>query len=140
MEIAGDVTDINYKFATEKSALTMELEKVALANLKLLNGGRYAFSHVALADFERVGAKPSHAEDVKDLPRTVEGVVLSAFFKEAEPDTWRVSVRTNGKRLDASKVCLCFGGGGHFGAAGCTVHGTINEVQARFEEALKEIY
>ncbi len=140
MELAGDVSDINYTFATEKNKITMALEKRVLSNLLFFCEGRCAFSHITLADFEDVGGTSSHAEDLKDIPRTVEGVIISAFFKETACCVWRVSVRTNKNLLDASKVCLAFGGGGHFGAAACNVYGTLEEAQEKFKNAMIQTY
>jgi phosphoesterase RecJ-like protein len=47
----------------------------------------------------------------------------------------RVSLRSRG-RLDAGAVALALGGGGHRGAAGCRLGGSLAEVRAVIVAAL----
>jgi phosphoesterase RecJ-like protein len=48
----------------------------------------------------------------------------------------RVSMRSKGRAIDAGQVCAALGGGGHPGAAGCTLPGAIADVRAQVEAAL----
>ena len=50
----------------------------------------------------------------------------------------KLSLRT-GPRVDASAVCRVLGGGGHRGAAGATVNGTLDEAKAAILAAYTEV-
>jgi nanoRNase/pAp phosphatase (c-di-AMP/oligoRNAs hydrolase) len=51
----------------------------------------------------------------------------------------RVSVRSRGHRVDAGAVCATLGGGGHRGAAGCTLDAEeLAAARQRIEAALTE--
>ena len=53
------------------------------------------------------------------------------FFKQAEPDEYRVSMRSKGA-IDIGAVAKEFGGGGHKNAAGCSASGPIDSLQKLF--------
>ena len=54
------------------------------------------------------------------MPLTVKEIQAVAFFKEIEPDSFRISLRSKGD-VDVNRVARVFGGGGHRNAAGCTM-------------------
>ena len=62
-----------------------------------------------------------------DLPIAVsiillmEGVEIGVMLRQVEDGAWKVSVRTS-PAFDAARICARFGGGGHRGAAGGTLH------------------
>jgi phosphoesterase RecJ-like protein len=47
-----------------------------------------------------------------------------------------VSLRSKGRLIDAGAVCAGLGGGGHVGAAGCTLPIALAEARAQVEAAL----
>ena len=51
----------------------------------------------------------------------------------------RVSMRCRGESFDAGKICFQLGGGGHKGAAGCNLEGTLEEVRGNVESAISEV-
>ena len=66
---------------------------------------------------------------------------LQFLFMRLETQTFKVSLRSNGK-VDVSKVAVFFGGGGHTRAAGCDLQGSmydvINNITAEIEKQLTE--
>ncbi len=70
-------------------------------------------------------------EDADHLVDFIAGVpeTSAAFLFSEQEGKVRVSMRTSGD-LDAAALARRFGGGGHTRAAGCTVEGTMSEVQA----------
>ena len=62
-------------------------------------------------------------------PREIQGVVLGVTLKEKADGKVKVSVRAN-PPADASQLCSRLGGGGHQGAAGCSL-GQVTLEQAR---------
>ena len=59
--------------------------------------------------------------------------------RQLKPEECKISLRTDGKTLNASAVCAHFGGGGHVAAAGCTIPGTPKEAKAAMMEAIKKV-
>ncbi len=140
MEHTGDVSGLNFTFFTEKSALRLELEARVLGTLHSAYGGRVMTAAVSFADIEACGGDKVDKDDLSDLPRCVEGVQLSALFKQADEKRWHVSVRTNGGEINASDICAVFGGGGHKGAGGCDITGTIEQAREKFYKAVEGIF
>ncbi len=112
----------------------------ALQTLELPAEGRIAVMCVDPAAFDRAGAVPADTDDLINVPRTIAGVRIAAFFKQWESGTVRVSLRSKGT-LDVRSVAAHFGGGGHTNAAGCTIHGSLpearREVVSRLETLLE---
>jgi bifunctional oligoribonuclease and PAP phosphatase NrnA len=59
---------------------------------------------------------------------TVREIQAVVFFKEWEPNQYRVSMRSKGT-IDIGEVAKRFGGGGHKNASGCTVIGSLPEAR-----------
>jgi phosphoesterase RecJ-like protein len=75
-----------------------------------------------------VGAEPSASEGFIDLLTASKTGDIAVLFKEADPATTRVSVRTS-ERADAVAITSAFGGGGHVRAAGCTLAEPIDRAR-----------
>ena len=65
------------------------------------------------------------------MPLTVKEIQAVAFFKEAGPDDWRVSMRSKGE-VDVNAIAREFGGGGHKNASGCSATGTLPALKASY--------
>ncbi len=86
------------------------------------------------------------SEDVDGLVnyvRNLEGIEVGMLFRDLGAERVKVSMRSRGK-LRASEVLKAFGGGGHAGAAGATLHLSLENGRAAVlgavEEALGAIY
>ncbi|GAA5172215.1 MULTISPECIES: DHH family phosphoesterase [Amycolatopsis] len=81
------------------------------------------------------GVRLEEVEGVVDVVRGVREAEVAAVFKQQAPDEWTVSLRAVGK-IDVSVAARTLGGGGHRLAAGCTVHGSADEVLTAVRNAL----
>jgi phosphoesterase RecJ-like protein len=79
---------------------------------------------------------PEDNEGIIDHLRAVDTVIAAVFFEELGGGKIRVSARSKDPRVDVCKVCMKFGGGGHPLAAGARMAGAIEEVEAKFLEAV----
>jgi phosphoesterase RecJ-like protein len=104
----------------------------ALAGLSVRLNGRAAVSVLTLDDFRKAGT--DETEGLIDYLRTVSQVDLLVLMR-ASQEGWRVSLRSLAG-LDVSRVAKALGGGGHAAAAGCTLHGSLDEAWATLEGAL----
>ena len=84
----------------------------------------------------RTGGTYEDTEGIINLPLTVKEIQAVVFFKQAEGDEYRVSMRSKGD-IDIGAVAKEFGGGGHKNAAGCTVTGPIDALQKTFIEKIQ---
>jgi phosphoesterase RecJ-like protein len=81
------------------------------------------------------GGTYEDTEGIVNLPLSVKEIEAVAFFKEAGPDDWRISMRSKGE-VDVHAVAREFGGGGHKNAAGGSATGTFEELKRLFEGKL----
>ena len=58
-------------------------------------------------------------------------------LREKENGIFKISLRTNDE-LNASDICKKFGGGGHPAAAGCTIHGGLENAKKSIVEAISD--
>jgi phosphoesterase RecJ-like protein len=103
--------------------------------MRIDESGRIAIVYVDHDMARRAGGTYDDTEGLINLPLTVKEIQAVVFFKQVDADTYRVSMRSKGD-IDIGAVAKEFGGGGHKNAAGCTVKGAIDALQARFVDAI----
>ncbi|MBI4436092.1 MAG: bifunctional oligoribonuclease/PAP phosphatase NrnA [Candidatus Omnitrophica bacterium] len=104
----------------KKDVTAFRLFGLSLSRVILDCEGRLAWSVLRQEDFAELGGKESDVDDVADAIRTIEGVWVTAFFREQEDGTLRVSLRSRGE-IDVATIAQKFGGGGHYDTAGCKI-------------------
>lgn len=67
-------------------------------------------------------------EDIISIVRSIQGVIVTLFFKEISENYFRVSIRSKGS-FSAFKMAKHFNGGGHDHAAGFFFPGTFAEAE-----------
>jgi phosphoesterase RecJ-like protein len=109
----------------------LELLRALLNVLRMSSEDRVASFSLTLEMAAAIGAQPEDNEGLIDSIRSIEGVVAAAFFEEMPGGKVRMSLRSKDARVDVSKVCAAFGGGGHTLAAGARVEGALAEVEEK---------
>ena len=104
------------------SLIQLKLKAYAINSIKLYNSGTVATVSISKKVLDRLGASPIDTEAIAQIPRSLDGVMASAFLKETEKGNIRVSLRSLGD-YNIEPVARHFGGGGHKKAAGCTFKG-----------------
>lgn len=104
----------------------LQLQAEAINSITLFGDGKIATAKLSYETLEKYGAKKSDIEGLAQLPRTVEGVMLSAFLSETEKGKIRASLRAQGE-YNIEPTARLFSGGGHKKAAGCTFFDTTIE-------------
>lgn len=103
----------------ERNTLTqLKLKAETINSIRLYGEGKIAVASVSSETLEKYNALPSDIEALAQLPRSIDGVMVSAFIKEVEKGNIRVSLRALGD-YNIEPVARIFGGGGHRKAAGC---------------------
>jgi phosphoesterase RecJ-like protein len=108
----------------------------ALESLELLLDGRVALMVVTAEDVAQTKAAWEDTEGLVNYARSLAGVECGLLLTPAKTGGTRVSLRSKGKIVDAGAVCLALGGGGHRGAAGCTLPTPLPEARTVLLEAL----
>ena len=113
----------------------LRLMGAVLHNLDFEANGRAALANLSLRLLEQTGATHEDSDGLINIPLSVKDIQAVAFFKEIEPNSYRISMRSKGD-VDVNRVANTFGGGGHKNAAGCTLNGPYADVRAKLLEEL----
>ena len=129
------VTQVYSQVYASKTRAKFELHRIALNRLEFLEEGKVAFTYVTKTDEKQVEAKNGDYDGIVENGRDVEGVEVSVFLRETDKGI-KVSLRSK-NYVNASKVAMMFGGGGHIRAAGCTIQGTIEQAKNQIINRVK---
>ncbi len=136
IKAGAKVGELSQKMYESHPRRRLELLRALLNALRFTSGDRVASFALPMAAVAAIGAQPEDNEGLIDTIRGVEGVVVAAFFEELPEGKVRISLRSKDARVDVSKLCGEFGGGGHKLAAGARTAGTLAEVQDRVLQAI----
>ncbi len=138
METGIDSHWVNKRHFRTKSYTRLRVEGRMMDTMELHDSGKVAIAAISLKDMAQLGATERDVEDIAAVTGQLEGVETAVTIRELKPGECKLSVRT-GENLNASLVCGLLGGGGHAAAAGCTVHGTVNEAKQAILAAIRTI-
>jgi phosphoesterase RecJ-like protein len=113
----------------------LKLFGAVLSKMELDASGRVATVYVDKKLATDCGGTYEDTEGIVNLPLTVKEIEAVAFFKEAGPDDWRISMRSKGD-VDVNAVATEFGGGGHKNASGCNAAGRFEDLKVLFQRLL----
>lgn len=126
MAVGADAANINYENFRLKTRARVALEGHIYSEMALLRAGRGAVALLTRDYIESLQASDDDCDNLASLLTQIDGVKIGALLTEVKTrDAFKVSMR--GRGYDVSAVCGRFGGGGHAGAAGCTLTGMSAE-------------
>lgn len=99
--------------------------------------GELIWTELTEATFAECGAQPSEAEGMVNFLAGTEGSRAAAILY-ANPNGWRISMRSLPVEVDVAAIAAEFGGGGHPRAAGVQIDGGEAE-KRRFLERVAEL-
>ena len=143
--LGADTYNIIQVFFETKTKTFAALEKLAIESMRFYCDDRCAFICVMQDMYAKSGSDESEVDRLANIPRQIEGVLVGVTMRELKDGNFKASVRTHGD-INASAICGRLGGGGHMGAAGCTLTGTkqqainalVKEIQAEIDAFLAE--
>ncbi|MGQ9780039.1 MAG: DHH family phosphoesterase [Bacillota bacterium] len=117
----GKIAEIVHE---QKSLNAIMLLSLVLATIQLALDGAVAWMYLSQEMLLRYPVEIEETEGFINYARSIVGVEIALFFKEAKPGEIRVSWRS-GPTVDVSQLAAHFGGGGHARAAGCTIYADL---------------
>ena len=102
-----------------------------LNTMQIDRSGRVAVLTITRETAAAAGGSFDDTDGIINFPLSVKDILAVAFFKEAGPGDWRVSMRSKGA-VDVGAIARSYGGGGHANAAGCSASGELALLQATF--------
>lgn len=129
-----DWQQINYINFVIKTRAKIKMERMIYDTMEFYAGGKCAVVYTTLAMQKALGAGDDEMEGLANIPRQVEGVEMGITMREKDGGIFKISVRTN-DGINAAEFCKRFGGGGHPGAAGCSIEGDLATVKKQLVDA-----
>jgi bifunctional oligoribonuclease and PAP phosphatase NrnA len=143
VELAPNFTDALFFMENCNTKGRLILQGRMLSHIETFFSDSVAFASISRAEIDLLGITEDDMAgiDVANLLKTVVGWNLGVSLIEVEQNKVKISFRTRDNRIfDVSKVALLVGGGGHAGAAGAQIIGTLDEAKEKVIEAIKEAY
>jgi phosphoesterase RecJ-like protein len=125
-----DVRPVNKALFRTKSKKRLALEARLLGGMEFFDDGRIVVVQAPQSLIRELALTENDMDDLAALGGLVEGQDCSITMREQRDGAWKVSVRT-GPRVNATRVCEKFGGGGHAAASGCVLRGMSGEEAKR---------
>lgn len=121
----------------KKSKAHCELEKLVYNRMEYFENGKIALAYLTLEDYNSLNTEMGDDEGLVEMLRDIEGVEVAVLLKEKEcANGFKASLRSH-ETVNVSDVALLLGGGGHRGAAGCFIPGTVEHAKAKVIDAIK---
>ena len=143
-KIASELVRIGVKPAKSAEAIfgsyqwsKIELLSQVLSTAKRDESGRVAWMRQTMEMQERTQASDEDADGFVNYPLAVGDVVVTALFKESGPGVYRTSLRSKGD-VNVAKIAEQFGGGGHRNAAGCTLKGSLEQIEQQLVPLMQD--
>lgn len=99
-----------------------------IGSLRVHAAGRCAIAHLTHAMLRETGADPADAQDLVNIPKSVDGTEVAILLREIDGRQTKVSLRSEGG-VDVNVLAGRHGGGGHARAAGCHLPQPLAEAE-----------
>lgn len=126
---------INREMFDVKSKGRLKIERAVTDIMEYYLDDRCTMICVTTDILEKWGVDPAELEGFAGIPLQVEGVEVGVTIKQRDEDSYKISMRS-ANNVNVSDICASLGGGGHVKAAGCLLHGTLEEVKMQIVDAV----
>ncbi len=100
----------------------------ALMSLETDKSGRVLWATITGNDLAELGATDADTDSIVNHVTAVKGPKVAILFREARPDSIRISLRSR-DGVDVNQIAKVFGGGVHVAAAGCHYDGSLEDAK-----------
>jgi len=131
----ADIFEWNRKLFDTNSLAKLRLQAWVTEHFKLIAGGKIAICALPRTVEEEIGVSEDDMNNISGFLRSIEGVCVAALLRDVDEDNTKVSIRSV-PGYNAAYICEQFGGGGHAGAAGCSIRKNLADAEKDIEEVL----
>ena len=136
--VSADLFQINQTLFETNSLGRLRLQGWIVENTTFLEEGQIAICPLPLSLEKQLCLTEDDMENISGFPRSIEGVKIAATLRENPNGCVKISVRAV-PGYDAAAVCARFGGGGHKGAAGASLHMPLEAAVQAVREAMPKM-
>lgn len=136
--ISPDLFQLNQTLFETNSLARLKLQGWIVDHALFLAEGKIVVCALPSEVERQLGLTEDDLENLSGFPRSIEGVKIAATLRQQDSDTVKISVRAV-PGYDASAICAKFGGGGHAGAAGASLHMTMEQATQAVIAAMPEM-
>ena len=138
LEAGVDAYAVNRKMFELKRFARLRLEAYLTETMRFYAGGKIGVCLIPADIRERLGLTEDDVDDISGFARMIEGVELAAMLRQM-PDATKLSLRS-GRLYDSGAICKALGGGGHFSAAGASLHPDPETAERQLLDAVYTLY
>ena len=131
----ADIFNWNRRLFETNSLAKLRLQGWVAEHTKLFCDGKLAICVLPRSVEEELGVDEDDLGNLCSFIRTIEGVCMAALLRQSDENNTKVSMRAI-PGYDAATVCAVFEGGGHAGAAGCSVREPLSVAAGLVEKAM----
>jgi phosphoesterase RecJ-like protein len=130
LEYGARNTLISNTMFAEKTKAGLFLLKLVLETLEFYCNNKCATVLITKDMIKRAEAEEADTDGLSAIPNNIKEVSVGITFREKSNGEFKVSFRCD-TDLNVADICKKFGGGGHPGAAGCTLVGDLASVKQK---------
>ncbi len=123
--VSDDIFSINQKLFDTNTLGRLRIQGWMVENAVFLQDGKVCICAIPRQVEEDLQLTEDDMENISGFPRSIEGVCMAATLRQRD-GVVKLSVRAV-PGWDAAAVCEKFGGGGHKGAAGASIHASLED-------------
>ncbi len=131
----ADIFNWNRRLFETNSLAKLRLQGWVAEHTKLFCEGKLAICALPKSVEAELGVDEDDLGNLCSFIRTIEGVCMAALLRQSDESNTKVSMRAI-PGYDAAAVCAVFEGGGHAGAAGCSVREPMDVAYTLVEKAM----
>lgn len=131
----ADIFNWNRRLFETNSLAKLRLQGWVAEHIKLFCEGKLALCALPKSVEAELGVDEDDLGNLCSFIRTIEGVCMAALLRQSDEQNTKVSMRAI-PGYDAAAVCAVFEGGGHAGAAGCSVREPMDVACSLVEKAM----
>lgn len=143
VEMGADAMAIQEELFSNVTEGRLKAQRIALERMQLEFDKQFAWSYLTREDCSREHIDDEDASEISSLMLSMQGVHISAFFKETrvskpEARIFKLSMRSS-RGYPIGPVCISFGGGGHANAAGATFPELPEQAMEKLRPLIKRV-
>lgn len=132
-----DYAEINRRMFDIKSIGRLKIESAATDSMEHYLDGRCTMICITSDILNKWTVEESELDGCAGIPLQAKGAEIGVTIRQKGKDCYRISMRS-ATDVNVSNICASLGGGGHVKAAGCQLHGTLEDVKQKIIEAVKK--